>query len=60
VEGVAASQAADIIVIFNGIDANSTGVTARAQALDRKRGIDMFVILFLLLVTGYTFQGIRC
>ncbi len=49
-EGVAASQSSDVVVIFKGIDADGTGVAGAAQTLGRERSIDMLVVVFVIRV----------
>jgi Zn-finger nucleic acid-binding protein len=50
VESMTASQAAHIVVIFQGVDTYSAGITRRAHAFRWQSSIDMFV--FVILVVG--------
>jgi hypothetical protein len=50
VEGVATRQAAHIIVVFQGINADCASIACRRHAFGRKRSVDMVVIVIVIVV----------
>jgi hypothetical protein len=50
VEGVAAAQTANVVVVLEAVDADSTGVSGGAHTLRREGGVDVFVVVLIVVV----------
>jgi hypothetical protein len=48
---MATCQTTNVIIVLKRVNTDSTGVTRCAQQLGRKRGVDVFVILVIVLAS---------